>query len=184
MVFNQCSPGQTVYFYSLGLFFFFPLSNFLFCSGGFPGDSHGKESACNVGDWGLIPGLERFSWRREWLPTPIFLSGKFHGQRSLAGYSPWDHEELDTTERLTSPHGRKQWRDSAIHIHAPILPQTLLPSRLPHDIVNLIQWVVFSPDIAGGILIPQPGIRPMPLAVEAQSLSHWTTREVLVFNRY
>ena len=31
----------------------------------------------------------------EWLPTPVFLLGEFHGQRSLAGYSPWDCEELD-----------------------------------------------------------------------------------------
>jgi len=30
-------------------------------------------------------------WRREWQPTPVFLLGEFHGQRSLAGYSPWDH---------------------------------------------------------------------------------------------
>jgi len=30
----------------------------------------------------LIPGLGRFHWRREWLPTPVFLSGKFHGQRT------------------------------------------------------------------------------------------------------
>ena len=28
-------------------------------------------------------------WRREWLPTPVFLPGEFHGQKSLAGYSPW-----------------------------------------------------------------------------------------------
>ena len=37
-------------------------------------------------------------WRRRWLPTPGPLPGKSHGQRSLLGYSPWDHEELDTTE--------------------------------------------------------------------------------------
>ena len=35
------------------------------------------------------------------LPTPVFLPGKFHGQRSLAGYSPWGRKESDTTERLT-----------------------------------------------------------------------------------
>ena len=35
------------------------------------------------------------------LPTPIFLPGEFHGQRGLAGYNPWGHKELDTTERLT-----------------------------------------------------------------------------------
>ena len=38
---------------------------------------------------------------REWLPTPVFLSGEFHGQRSLVGYSPWGHKESDTAERLT-----------------------------------------------------------------------------------
>ena len=40
-------------------------------------------------------------WRKEWLPTPVFLPGEFHGQRSLAGYSPWDHKESGTTEQLT-----------------------------------------------------------------------------------
>ena len=36
--------------------------------------------------------------RRKWQPTPVFLPGEFHGQRSLAGYSPWGHKELDTIE--------------------------------------------------------------------------------------
>ena len=43
-------------------------------------------------------------WRREWLPTPVFLPGEFHEQRSLVGYSPWSHKELDTTEQLTHTH--------------------------------------------------------------------------------
>ena len=38
---------------------------------------------------------------RAWQPTPVFLPGEFHGQRSLAGYSPWGHKESDTTEWLT-----------------------------------------------------------------------------------
>ena len=42
-------------------------------------------------------------WRRIWQPTPIFLLGEFHGQKSLAAYSPWDHKESDTTEQLTLP---------------------------------------------------------------------------------
>jgi len=37
------------------------------------------------------------SGSKKWQPTPIFLPGKFHGQRSLAGYSPWGHKELDQT---------------------------------------------------------------------------------------
>ena len=43
----------------------------------------------------------KIPWRREWLPTPVFLPGEFHGQRSLVGYSPWGCNESDTTERLT-----------------------------------------------------------------------------------
>ena len=38
---------------------------------------------------------------KEMQPTPVFLPGKSHGQRSLAGYSPWGRKELDTTEGLT-----------------------------------------------------------------------------------
>ena len=49
--------------------------------------SEGKESACNAGDQGSIPGLGRFPQRREWQLTPGFLPGKSYGQRSLAGYS-------------------------------------------------------------------------------------------------
>ena len=51
------------------------------------------------------PGFDiwvgKIPWRREWLPTPVFLPGEVHGQRSLVGYSPWDCRESDTTERLT-----------------------------------------------------------------------------------
>ena len=37
-------------------------------------------------------------WRKKWLPMPVILPGEFHGQRSLVGYSPWSHKELDMTE--------------------------------------------------------------------------------------
>ena len=47
------------------------------------------------------PWVGKISWRREWLPTPVFLLGKPSGQRNLAGYSPWGHKESDMTERLT-----------------------------------------------------------------------------------
>ena len=40
-------------------------------------------------------------WRRKWQPTPVFLPEKSHGQRSLAGYSPWGHQKSEPTERLT-----------------------------------------------------------------------------------
>ena len=47
------------------------------------------------------PKLGRSPGEREWLPTPVFLPGEFHGQRSLVGYSPWGCKESETTERLT-----------------------------------------------------------------------------------
>ena len=47
------------------------------------------------------PWIGKIPWRREWLPTPVFLPGESHGQRSLAGYSPWGHKESDMTEQLT-----------------------------------------------------------------------------------
>ena len=63
---------------------------------GFPGVSVGKESACTAGDLGSIPGFNpwvlKIPWRRKWQPTPVFLPGKSHGQRSLVGYSPGDHK--------------------------------------------------------------------------------------------
>ena len=40
-------------------------------------------------------------WRKEWLPSPLFLPEEFHGQRSLVGYSPWGCKQSDMTERLT-----------------------------------------------------------------------------------
>ena len=46
----------------------------------------------------------RLLWRRKWQPTPVFLPGKSHEQRSLAWYSSWCHKELETTERLTLHH--------------------------------------------------------------------------------
>ena len=64
---------------------------------GFPGDSDSKESACNPGDFSLIPGPGRSPGEGNGKPTPVFLPGEIHGQRSLASYSLWAHKELDTT---------------------------------------------------------------------------------------
>ena len=67
-----------------------------------------KNQPANAGDVrnvGLIPGLETIPWRRAWQPTPVFLPGESHGQRSLVGYSPWGRQESDTTERLSKAQG-------------------------------------------------------------------------------
>ena len=68
---------------------------------GFPGGSDGKESACNAGDMGSIPGLGRSPGERHGNPLHYPCLENLHGQRSLTGYSPWGHKESDTTERLS-----------------------------------------------------------------------------------
>ena len=60
-----------------------------------PGGASGKEPACRC--WGckrrrFYPWVRKIPWRRERLPTPVFLPGDSHRQRSLAGYSPWGHK--------------------------------------------------------------------------------------------
>ena len=53
---------------------------------------------------GFDPWVGKIPWRREWQLTPAFLLRDFHGQRSLAGYSPWDRKELGMAEWLTYTH--------------------------------------------------------------------------------
>ena len=59
-----------------------------------------KESVCNAGDGVQSLGQED-PLEKEWQPTPVFLPGESHRQRSLVGYSLWGHKELGATERLT-----------------------------------------------------------------------------------
>ena len=57
------------------------------------------EKRDGAGGWGVIhPWVGKIPWRRAWQPTPIFLPGESHGQRSLAGYSPKGYKKSDTTE--------------------------------------------------------------------------------------
>ena len=51
-----------------------------------------------------------------WLPTPVFLPGEFHEQRSLAAYSPWGHRQSDMAERLTHTHTHTQRQKDDEHL--------------------------------------------------------------------
>ena len=55
-------------------------------------------NACNEIDVCFHPWVGKIPSNRKWRPTPVFLPGKFHGLRSLAGYGPGDHRESNTTE--------------------------------------------------------------------------------------
>ena len=66
-----------------------------------------RRKRCRFNPWvGKIP------WRRAWQPTPVFLPGESHGQRSLACYSPYGGKELDTTEvtQHARMHATQDWR--------------------------------------------------------------------------
>ena len=81
-----------------------------------------KESACNAGDAGSIPGSGRSPWRRKWQPTPVFLPGKSHGHGSLVGYSPWDCKRIW--------HDLVTKQQQSVHMSIPIsqfIPSTLTP---------------------------------------------------------
>ena len=66
---------------------------------GFPGGPMIKNPPSNAEDrCGLDPWDRKIPWKRKWQPTPVFLPGKFHLQRSMGGYNQWDHQESDTTE--------------------------------------------------------------------------------------
>ena len=84
-------------------------------------------------DWATSLSLFTFMhWRRKWHPTPLLLPGKSHGQRSLIGYSPWGHKELDTTER---------------HFHYLLFSEclifTLLTSMLQYFII-VLSWNILT----------------------------------------
>ena len=110
---------------------------------GFPGGSDGKESACDVGDLGLIPGLGRSPGGRHSNLSHYSCLENSHGQRSLLSYSLRSLKELDTTEQLSTARqliynivlvSGVQQHDSVIHIHIFILFQILFSQRLSQNV--------------------------------------------------
>ena len=75
------------------------------CMVGFPRGASGKESTCQCRRCQRCrfdPWVGKTLWRGKGQPTPVFVPGKSHGQRSLVSYSPWGCKESDTTERLST----------------------------------------------------------------------------------
>ena len=68
---------------------------------GFPDGASDNELGCQCKRYKrqvFDPCLQKIPWRRAWQPTSVFLPGESHGQRSLAGCSPWGCKESDMTE--------------------------------------------------------------------------------------
>ena len=103
---------------------------------GFPGGSVVKNPPANAGDAGSIPGSGRsLGGRKKWQPTPVFLPGKAHGQRSLVGYSQWGRKELGhilgTKQQwpLCKDLSIRKWPQS--RLRPPPSPGSTSPQNLP-----------------------------------------------------
>ena len=70
---------------------------------------HGKESTCQWRRLRFNPWVGKIPWRRKWPPTPVFLPGKSHGQRSVMGYSSWGRKRV--THDLATEHAHWLSRD-------------------------------------------------------------------------
>ena len=126
---QQHTTPYPVGLYTDGLIMFY-LSVYLIYSyrqlQGSPGSAAVKNLPANAGNLYSIPGWED-PCRRKWLPIPVFLPGKFHGQRNLVGHSLWGCRESYTTERP-----------------APSLSQVLILSDKPDNLICLRQMLLLE----------------------------------------
>ena len=79
--------------------------------GGFLGGTVGKESGCQCRSYKRHKfdiWISKISWSGKWQPTPVFLPGEFHGQRSLVGYSPWIVKTQTQLSTHTHTHTHKR----------------------------------------------------------------------------
>ena len=96
------------------------MSGFSAAIRGLPLWCSGKESACQCGRdnrCGFNPCLGKISWCRKWQTAPVFLPGKSHGQRNVAGYSPWGPKSGTTTKHSFSPYKKRHGRDDLCLYH-------------------------------------------------------------------
>ena len=117
--------------------------------GGFPGGTVIKESACQCRRLKFDPWVGKIPWRRKWQPTSVFLLWKFHGQRRLAGYSPWGGKELNTAKWLSPrskfhvneiTQGTTFWNELLLLTHLRDPPRLLSVSTF---LCYFYDWVAF-----------------------------------------
>ena len=136
----------------------------------------GKESSYQYRRCRFNPWVRKIPWSRKWQPNPVFLTQKFHGQRSLAVYSPWDREELDMAEHEHCCLVAKAWYTPlschGLTLQAPMsmgFPRqeywSGLPFPSPGDLPNLGMEPV-SPPLAGRFFTTEPLGKPQIRGVE------------------
>ena len=158
-------PSNHLSILSVPTFFSSSFSSFLPCFPPTYPSSWASQVLANAGDKrdvGSITGSGRFPWRRPWRLTPVFLPGESHGQRSLAGYSPWGHNESHMTE--TAQHSTQHVFQT--HSFIPLHP-TASPIRLPS-----------LPRKFSSLLLLYP---PSHLKIDISNLYHVHTEEIFIF---
>ena len=103
---------------------------YIYNKDGFSSGSDGKRICLQRRRLEFSPWFGKIPWRREWLPTPVFLPGESHGQRNLAGCSPWGQKRIEhgwATNNKNTHSFFKQSYWNIIHIpyNSPILEKTL-----------------------------------------------------------
>ena len=134
---------------------------------GVPGGTSGKESICQCRRCkrsGFDPWVRKNPWSRKWQPSPVFLPGKFHGQRSLVSYSSWGGRELNATEPLGPAHSN-DWSRLTFQLLHPQLPICDSPSRLnaPQAFFQLPAFGPALPTASLFLVLFQPHFRPQML---------------------
>ena len=132
---------------------------------GFPGSSAVKNLPANAGDVDSIPGSGRFPWRRKWQPPLVFFLGESHGQRSLAGYSPWGSQKSWTWLK---------WLNSNCHF---------LPSGISIPSIPLHSAKCWSPLIQSSGSFPSPtgSVKgPSSLTEKDSWWLFWTTEDLFI----
>ena len=108
------------------------------CTSGFPWWLSSKERACQCRRRGLDPWVRKIPWRRKWQPTPLFLCGKSHAQRTLEGYSPWDrkrvrHNLATKQQRTTSTSKILTLKNHPSDLNVYPFPSSILHKLHPND---------------------------------------------------
>ena len=105
---------------------------------GFLGGASSKKSTWQCRRSRLDPWVRKIPRRRKWQPTPVFLPGKFYGQRSLVGYSPWGRKDLEWLKRLSM---HEEWHRLAEQVLCPEqIP--LIPLKIPF--IQTLKWIFSS----------------------------------------
>ena len=137
---NSCAPDPGFPLVSWVKFYrdtVLGMSFHLVCGWGFPGSSAEKNLSA-MQETRLDPWVGKIPWRRKWQPTPLFLPGKSHGQRSLEGYSPWGRKRV-RDDLATKQQPRLFW------CHMEVATETVWPTELKiFTIIFLMEKVCWS----------------------------------------